>query len=86
MRVRHDAYVRNGKVIIGYARDIDHDATSIKVNGETVRAPLFCIFVFLINIIATNHVIVFSIKKLSFFSGHLFLYKFFLYRLILIIW
>ncbi|KAI7856029.1 hypothetical protein BDC45DRAFT_549318 [Circinella umbellata] len=37
MRVRHDAYVRNGKVIIGYARDIDHDATSIKVNGETIN-------------------------------------------------
>ena len=85
MRVRHDAYVRNGKVIIGYARDIDHDATSIQVNGETVRVPLF-LFLFLINIITTNHVIVFSIKKLSFFSGHLFLYKFFLYRLILIIW
>ena len=46
MRVRHDAYVRNGKVIIGYARDIDHDATSIKVNGETVRAPLI-LFIFL---------------------------------------
>ena len=41
MRVRHDAYVRNGKVIIGYARDIDHDATSVQVNGETVRVPLF---------------------------------------------
>ncbi|KAI9497800.1 hypothetical protein BDB00DRAFT_916219 [Zychaea mexicana] len=37
MRVRHDAYVRNGKVIIGYARDIGHDATSIQVNGETIN-------------------------------------------------
>ncbi|KAI9274459.1 hypothetical protein BDA99DRAFT_497542 [Phascolomyces articulosus] len=37
MRVRHDAYVRNGKVIIGYASDIDHDATSIQVNGETIN-------------------------------------------------
>ncbi|KAI8145842.1 hypothetical protein BJV82DRAFT_554763 [Fennellomyces sp. T-0311] len=36
MRVRHDAYVRNGKVIIGYASNIDHDATSLQVNGETI--------------------------------------------------
>ena len=36
MRVRHDAYVQNGKVIIGYAEDICNDAHSVQVNGDTV--------------------------------------------------
>ncbi|KAI9498202.1 hypothetical protein BDB00DRAFT_969215 [Zychaea mexicana] len=36
MRVRHDAYVQNGKVIIGYAEDIGHDARSVTVNDETI--------------------------------------------------
>ncbi|KAI9313217.1 hypothetical protein BX666DRAFT_1980726 [Dichotomocladium elegans] len=36
MRVRHDAYVRNGRVIIGYATRINHGAKSILVNDETL--------------------------------------------------
>lgn len=36
MRVRHDAYVRNGRVIIGYATKIDDGAKSLQINGETV--------------------------------------------------
>ncbi|KAI7880754.1 FAD/NAD(P)-binding domain-containing protein [Lichtheimia hyalospora FSU 10163] len=36
MRVRHDAYVRNGRVIIGYATKIDDGAKSLQVNGETL--------------------------------------------------
>lgn len=36
LRVRHDSYVRNGRVIIGYAEGICNNATSIRVNGEKV--------------------------------------------------
>ncbi|KAI8371556.1 uncharacterized protein BYT42DRAFT_580683 [Radiomyces spectabilis] len=36
LRVRHDAYVRNGRVIIGYADDIGHDGTSVVVNEEEI--------------------------------------------------
>ena len=36
MRVRHDAYVKNGKVVIGYAEDIGYDAHSVRVNDKTV--------------------------------------------------
>ncbi|KAI9271325.1 hypothetical protein BY458DRAFT_555693 [Sporodiniella umbellata] len=36
LRVRHDAYVKNGRVIIGYAEEICNDAKSIIVNGETI--------------------------------------------------
>lgn len=35
LRVRHDAYVKNGKVIIGYAEDLDQ-GKSVSVNGEVV--------------------------------------------------
>lgn len=37
LRVRHDAYVRNGRVIIGYAEQIAGDAKSVKVNNEYVN-------------------------------------------------
>jgi hypothetical protein len=37
LRVRHDAYVRNGRVIIGYAEQIVDDAKSVKVNNEYVN-------------------------------------------------
>lgn len=36
MRVRHDAYVRNGKVIIGYAEAIGEGGHTLRVSGETV--------------------------------------------------
>lgn len=36
LRVRHDAYINNGRVIIGYAEQILDEATSIKVNNEYV--------------------------------------------------
>ncbi|KAI7858498.1 hypothetical protein BDC45DRAFT_498490 [Circinella umbellata] len=36
MRVRHDTYVKNGKVVIGYAEDIGHDARSVRVNEKTI--------------------------------------------------
>ncbi|KAI8080897.1 hypothetical protein BDF21DRAFT_361696 [Thamnidium elegans] len=36
LRVRHDAYVKNGRVIIGYAEQVVNDARSIKVNNEYV--------------------------------------------------
>ncbi|CDH51427.1 pyridine nucleotidedisulfide oxidoreductasedomain containing protein [Lichtheimia corymbifera JMRC:FSU:9682] len=36
LRVRHDSYVRNGRVIIGYAEGICNNATSIRVNGEKI--------------------------------------------------
>lgn len=35
LRVRHDAYVKNGKVVIGYAEDLDQ-GKSVSVNGEVV--------------------------------------------------
>lgn len=37
LRVRHDAYVKNGRVVIGYAERIVEDATAVKVNNEYVR-------------------------------------------------
>ncbi|KAI9322529.1 hypothetical protein BX666DRAFT_2109025 [Dichotomocladium elegans] len=37
MRVRHDAYVKNGRVIIGYATKVSDDAKSVVVNGETIE-------------------------------------------------
>lgn len=37
LRVRHDAYVKNGRVVIGYAEQIVEDATAVKVNNECVR-------------------------------------------------
>ncbi|CAO3685146.1 unnamed protein product [Rhizopus stolonifer] len=36
LRVRHDAYVKNGRVIIGYAEEICDNAKRITVNGETI--------------------------------------------------
>ncbi|KAI8087908.1 uncharacterized protein B0P05DRAFT_530617 [Gilbertella persicaria] len=36
LRVRHDAYVKNGRVIIGYAEQITHDAKYVKVNDEFI--------------------------------------------------
>ncbi|KAI7882666.1 FAD/NAD(P)-binding domain-containing protein [Lichtheimia hyalospora FSU 10163] len=36
LRVRHDSYVRNGRVIIGYAEGICNNATSVRVNGEKI--------------------------------------------------
>lgn len=37
LRVRHDAYVRNGRVIIGYAENLANRGKTISVNGEEVR-------------------------------------------------
>ncbi|CEG84503.1 hypothetical protein RMATCC62417_18297 [Rhizopus microsporus] len=36
LRVRHDAYVKNGRVIIGYAEELCDDGKSVKVNNEFV--------------------------------------------------
>lgn len=36
LRFTHDSYVKNGKIIIGWAEDICQDATCVKVNGEAV--------------------------------------------------
>ncbi|KAI8992508.1 hypothetical protein BDB01DRAFT_717517 [Pilobolus umbonatus] len=36
LRVRHDAYTKNGKVIIGYAENISHDAKCVRVNDEEI--------------------------------------------------
>lgn len=37
LRVRHDAYVKNGRVIIGYAENLANRGKTISVNGEEVR-------------------------------------------------
>ncbi|KAI8084038.1 uncharacterized protein B0P05DRAFT_535957 [Gilbertella persicaria] len=37
LRVRHDAYVKNGRVIIGYAEDLSNQGKSISVNGEVIN-------------------------------------------------
>ncbi|PHZ12835.1 FAD/NAD(P)-binding domain-containing protein [Rhizopus microsporus ATCC 52813] len=36
LRVRHDAYVKNGRVIIGYAEELCDDGKSVKVNNELI--------------------------------------------------
>ncbi|CEP19547.1 hypothetical protein [Parasitella parasitica] len=36
LRVRHDAYVKQGRVVIGYADQIVDDATKVKVNDEHI--------------------------------------------------
>ncbi|CEP17521.1 hypothetical protein [Parasitella parasitica] len=36
LRVRHDAYVKNGRVIIGYAEDLSNGGKSVTVNGEKI--------------------------------------------------
>lgn len=36
LRVQHDSYVKNGKVIIGYVDEISQDAKSVLVNNEHV--------------------------------------------------
>lgn len=36
LRVRHDAYVKQGRVVIGYADRIVEDAKHVKVNDEYV--------------------------------------------------
>ncbi|KAI9475960.1 MAG: hypothetical protein EXX96DRAFT_506771 [Benjaminiella poitrasii] len=36
LRVRHDAYVKNGRVIIGYAEDLSSQRKSVTVNGEVI--------------------------------------------------
>ncbi|KAI9247339.1 hypothetical protein BY458DRAFT_590840 [Sporodiniella umbellata] len=36
LRFTHESYVKNGKVIIGYAEDITDDAHYVKVNGEKI--------------------------------------------------
>ncbi|CAO3651728.1 unnamed protein product [Mucor hiemalis] len=35
-RLTHESYIRNGKVIIGYAEDICNDAKCVLVNGEMI--------------------------------------------------
>ncbi|KAI8344174.1 hypothetical protein BC941DRAFT_407966 [Chlamydoabsidia padenii] len=37
LRVQHDSYVKNGKVIIGYVDEIDEDAKSVLVNDEHIH-------------------------------------------------
>lgn len=41
LRVQHDSYVRNGKVIIGHADEISEDAKSVLVNNELVSCNFF---------------------------------------------
>lgn len=36
LRFTHDSYVKNGRVIIGYAKDIIDDGKCVVVNGEKV--------------------------------------------------
>ncbi|KAI9256279.1 hypothetical protein BY458DRAFT_519562 [Sporodiniella umbellata] len=36
LRVRHDAYVKQGRVIIGYTEEISNEGKRLLVNGETV--------------------------------------------------
>ncbi|CAO3701702.1 unnamed protein product [Rhizopus stolonifer] len=36
LRFTHESYVKNGKVVIGYAEDIIDDAKYVKVNGEKI--------------------------------------------------
>ncbi|CEI93543.1 hypothetical protein RMCBS344292_07775 [Rhizopus microsporus] len=36
LRVRHDAYVKNGRVIIGYAEELCDDGKCVKVNDELI--------------------------------------------------
>ncbi|KAI8639862.1 hypothetical protein BD408DRAFT_391541 [Parasitella parasitica] len=36
LRVRHDAYLKQGRVVIGYADQIVNDATNVKVNDEYI--------------------------------------------------
>lgn len=36
LRFTHDSYVKNGRVIIGYAEDINEDGKCVLVNGEKV--------------------------------------------------
>ncbi|RCH85822.1 hypothetical protein CU097_005785 [Rhizopus azygosporus] len=37
LRFTHESYVKNGKVVIGYASDILNDAKSVKVNDEVIH-------------------------------------------------
>ncbi|KAI8991351.1 hypothetical protein BDF20DRAFT_811752 [Mycotypha africana] len=37
LRVRHDAYVQNGRVIIGYAENLANKGKSVTVNGEVIK-------------------------------------------------
>jgi hypothetical protein len=41
LRVRHDAYVKNGRVLIGVADRIEKDATVVHVNKENVSYDQF---------------------------------------------
>lgn len=41
LRVRHDAYVRNGRVMIGYAEEIQDNGKSIMVNNELVSDNIY---------------------------------------------
>jgi hypothetical protein len=52
LRVRHDAYVKNGKVIIGYAENLSNQAKSVTVNGQVV-----CFF-YMCNLISTNSLLI----------------------------
>ncbi|CAO3592019.1 unnamed protein product [Absidia cylindrospora] len=36
MRVRHDAYIKNGRIVIGVANRIEKDATMVHVNNESI--------------------------------------------------
>ncbi|KAG1215502.1 hypothetical protein G6F69_000942 [Rhizopus microsporus] len=36
LRVRHDAYVKNGRVVIGYAEKIINDGKAVQVNNEII--------------------------------------------------
>lgn len=38
LRVRHDAYVKNGRVIIGYAENLADEGKTITVNGQVVKS------------------------------------------------
>ncbi|KAL0093770.1 alternative NADP(H) dehydrogenase [Phycomyces blakesleeanus] len=37
LRVRHNAYVKNGRVVIGCAERIEQDATAVRVNDELIH-------------------------------------------------
>lgn len=37
LRFTHDSYIKNGRVIIGYAENITEDGKCVVVNGEKVK-------------------------------------------------
>ncbi|KAF7728505.1 hypothetical protein EC973_006058 [Apophysomyces ossiformis] len=43
LRVRHGAYVKNGRVVIGHAERLEKDATAVRVNNELISCDYLVI-------------------------------------------